>query len=133
MSAVVTASLFPDDVGRQHEEDDLQRTVVRFLRVSLPPDACVFHVPNGGLRSKKEAGRMQGLGVLAGVPDLLILWRGRALFVELKAKRGVLSAQQRTMHQLLVYCGCEVLVARSLDAVADWLRSFQMPLRGRVQ
>lgn len=30
----------------------------------------MFHVPNGGLRNKREAGKLKAMGVKAGVPDV---------------------------------------------------------------
>lgn len=49
---------------------------------------ATFHVPNGGYRLGKEAGRMKAQGVKAGVSDLVIRqarggWHG--LYLELKA------------------------------------------------
>lgn len=32
----------------------------------------IFHVPNGGLRSKSEAARLKAMGVLPGVSDLFL-------------------------------------------------------------
>lgn len=130
--STVTASLFPEEAGRAHEEEDLQVTLVAFLQMALPSDAVVFHVPNGGLRSKKAAGRLKAMGTVAGVPDLCVIWRGRVWWIELKSRRGGLNKAQREMVQRLVYCGCEVLVAKSIEAVEQWLRSFQIPLRGRL-
>lgn len=47
----------------------------------------VFHVPNGGARSKVEAGIMQAMGTLAGVADITLLIRGGiTVFIELKIK-----------------------------------------------
>ena len=66
-------------------EDALQRDVARLLDYALPPDAVWFHAPNGGGRSKVEAAIFKGLGVKPGVPDLIILYRGRCLAIELKA------------------------------------------------
>jgi hypothetical protein len=124
-----------DDVRaavRNYPEDNLQRAVVDFLDVALPPDALVFAVPNGGKRHAKEAARMKRLGVKAGIPDLCIIWRGRALFVELKAQRGTISIEQREMHRKIEYCGCPVWVCRTLDAVVGQLANENMPLRALV-
>src|SRR5262249_31671880 len=89
--SIVTASLWPEPPGRQHPEDDVQRGFVRLLRWSLPADAEFYAVPNGGKRHAREAARMVGLGVRAGIPDIALVHQGRALFVEVKAAQGVLS------------------------------------------
>jgi hypothetical protein len=132
VSGVITASLLPDKVRRRHDEDDLQRAAVRYLQVALPADAAFYHPANGGMRSRVAAARLKGLGVMAGVPDLAIVWRGRALFVELKAARGVLSAEQREMHRKLVYCGAEVITCKTLECIETALREIGVPLRGSV-
>lgn len=55
-----------------------------------------FHVPNGGKRSKAQAGIFKAMGVKAGVPDL-VFWGMPACplaFVELKIGDGRLSTSQ---------------------------------------
>lgn len=132
MSGVVTASLLPERVRRRHDEDDLQRAVVKFLRWSLPDNATFFHIPNGGQRHKRAAARLVGLGVRAGMPDLAIIADGRPLFIELKADAGRVSPAQMQMAMKLIYCGAEVLVCRSVEDVEHALSEAGVCLRGRV-
>ena len=133
MSASATLpDLWPARAPRRHPEDDFQRQLVAFLQVALPHDALYLHVPNGGLRSKRQAARLSGLGVRAGCPDLLIVHRGRALFLELKAGRGVVSPAQRNLHRLLVYCGARVATVRSVPEAEAALREACVPLRATV-
>ena len=129
---IVTASLLPAPAARRHDEDDLQRDVCRFLDVALPTGSMYFAVPNGGRRHAREAARMKGLGLRAGIPDLEVIHRGRALFIELKAKRGVMSQAQRDMLRLLGFCGCPVMLCRSVPEVEAALRDAGMPLRASV-
>jgi len=117
---------------RKHLEDDLQRAVMQFLDLALPPDGVAFAVPNGGKRHAREAARMRGMGVKAGIPDIAICLRGRALFIELKAKRGIQSVAQREMQQKLEYCGAVVCLARSVEEVEAALRRWAVPLRARA-
>ena len=130
--SVTTASLLPDPPRRNNAEEVLHRGVVRYLQWALPADATFYHVPNGGLRSKTAAARLVPLGTRAGIPDLAIVWKGRALFIELKAAKGALSAHQRQMIDKLIYCGAEVMCCRSLDGVECALRELGVPLRARV-
>jgi hypothetical protein len=56
-----------------------------------PELALMYHTPNGGHRSKAEAGRFKAEGVKAGVPDIFLpVARGRwhGLYIELKRQRG---------------------------------------------
>jgi hypothetical protein len=116
-------------VKRNNAEEKLQRSVMEFLTVALPPDAVAFAVPNGGLRSPREAARMKGMGVVAGIPDIAIVYRSRAFFIELKGPRGVQSPAQRAMANKLNYCGGNVMLCRSVDEVEAQLRECCIPLR----
>ena len=122
----------PEPAPRRHEEDDLHRSVVQFLRIALPDDAVFYHVPNGGQRHNKAAARLVGLGVRAGVPDLAIVHHGRALFIELKTRTGRLSAAQKQMMQKLIHCGAEVMACRSVRDVEAALRECGVHLRATV-
>ena len=50
------------------------------------PGVFAFHCPNGGKRSKIEASIFKGLGVKAGIPDVLIFYRAQIFGLELKAE-----------------------------------------------
>jgi hypothetical protein len=117
---------------RRHDEETLHRAVWRYLQWALPADACAYHPANGGKRHPKAAARMAGLGVVPGVPDLAIVWQGRAIYIELKAGKGTLSDAQRGMHRKLVYCGAEVITCRSLECVETSLRELGVPLQATV-
>jgi hypothetical protein len=131
-AAVATASLLPEPPRRRHLEADLQRSVHQYLLWALPPDAVHYAVPNGLMRSQKARARAQGEGVVAGVPDIAIVHRGRALFVELKSRRGVISAAQRNMILRLTYAGAAVCCCRSVPEVEAALREACVPLRATV-
>lgn len=56
-----------------------------------PALGLMFHVPNGGKRSKAEAARFKAEGVKPGVPDVCLpVARGGhfGLYIELKRQRG---------------------------------------------
>ncbi|MGO9418036.1 VRR-NUC domain-containing protein [Roseiarcus sp.] len=105
-------------------EARIQAAVVEWIRTAAP-HVLVFHVPNGGLRSKAEAARLKWQGALAGVPDLVIVAPGgKAFFIEVKTEAGRLSADQRTVHDCLVALGAPAAIVRSIDearrAFAAW-------------
>ena len=134
MSVAVTSTLWEKQrAPRQRPESLTQRAVHQYLRWALPPDAVHFSIPNGLMRSKKAGAAAVGEGLLAGVPDLCIVWRGRAFFLELKAPHGVVSAAQRETQRRLIYAGAEVMVCKSAEQVEAALREAGMRLRGSVQ
>lgn len=63
-----------------------------------PELKLMFHVPNGGLRSKSEAARFKRAGVKSGVPDIFLpCARGglHGLFVELKKLTGGRTSKEQ--------------------------------------
>lgn len=62
------------------------------LQAAAHPELdMLYHIPNGGARSKATAGRLKAEGVRAGVPDLCLpVPRGRfhGLYIELKRQHG---------------------------------------------
>jgi hypothetical protein len=72
-------------------------------------------------------------GVRSGMPDVLILFGGRLIFIELKSRSGVLSKVQREVRLRLLKAGAEWWMVRSARAgLAALCRSgviFLRPLR----
>jgi hypothetical protein len=118
-------------------EQQLQISVVQFIERALP-GMLFFHVPNGGGRSKAEAGILKAMGVKAGIPDLvLLLPTSKVAFIELKASRGSLSPAQREMRDELTRRGFLWAEAKSLEQVEDilteWLRPYGWSLNASVK
>ena len=63
---------------RRREEASLQVRLFHDLQTLLPRDAFLFAVPNGGYRNKIEAANLKRQGVIAGVPDFILIYQGRA-------------------------------------------------------
>ena len=117
---------------RKHDEDDMLHTTMQYLKVALPPDAIAHHSPGEGKRSKGAQIALSRSGYCKGWPDIEVIHRGRAYFIELKAARGVVSAAQKETHRRLIYCGAEVMLCRSPEDVERSLRECGVPLRASV-
>jgi hypothetical protein len=110
-------------------EDQIQRAVFQHFAARSAPGVFAFAVPNGGLRSGKrnrkgvpiEAAILKGLGVRAGVPDIVAVKDGRAFFLELKAVGGRLGGKQIMAQSELREAGATVAVAVGLDDALSWL------------
>lgn len=93
-----------------------------------PELALMYHIPNGGSRSKAEAGRFRAEGVKSGVPDICLpVARGEyhGLYIELKRVKGgrVSPAQQRWIAALRDqgYCAC---VCKGWDDAAHVIKAY---------
>jgi hypothetical protein len=105
-------------------EDAIQRAVFQNLKQRSRPGVFAFAVPNGGLRSKREAARMQSLGTIAGVPDICVVVAGEAKFLELKTEKGRLSDKQIATRDRLEAAGAQVAVTYGLDEALEALEGW---------
>lgn len=79
-------------------EQETLFTWARMQEVAHPELELMFHVPNGGKRSKAEAAHLKRQGVKAGVPDIFLpVPRGRynGLWIELKSGRNTATEKQK--------------------------------------
>lgn len=143
-------------------EETLHRACVAYLRAALPKPWIVWHTPNGGGRSKAEAGILKAMGVLAGMPDLFVMGPkqtgiaadgmarhgfmvdAKLVAIEFKAppkplKRGGvskatprLSPAQRARQADLGACGVPYLVIDDMAEMVQALRALGVPLRARA-
>jgi hypothetical protein len=108
-------------------EADLQRAVVQALRFALPKTAIIHHCANevteAGPRGAKRQAILVGMGVHGGFADLMVIYAGRVLFLELKSLKGILSPAQEAFRDAVLAQGFGWTLVRSLDdalgALAD--------------
>jgi len=84
-------------------EDDFQIACIRYMQYMHPKVICI-HTPNGGFRNKREAGKFKRMGVVRGIPDILIFKaKGgyHGLAIELKINNNRVSPEQKKMLQRL--------------------------------
>lgn len=118
---------------RRRPEQELQIAAAQMLQAVLPPSVLWWHTPNGGGRSRAEAGLFRAMGVRAGVPDLVfVLPDGKAAFIELKVQRHTPSPAQDAFMEKALAVGCRVQVCRSLEEVFYTLEGWGLPMRGRL-
>ena len=114
-------------------EAPIQRAIVAYLRAVLPAGAVVHHCANegvrGGSRGRLDQAIRQGLGTVAGFPDLIVAVPGRVAFIEVKAPAGRVSPAQRAMHETLAAMGHPVAVVRSIKDTRAALRAWGVDTR----
>lgn len=94
------------------------------LTPRVPALAWLVHIPNGELRHKATASRLQRMGVQPGMPDLMLYWAaGSHVGLALELKRpgrkrerdgGVSAAQARWLDHLEAQ-GWRAVIAWSAD------------------
>jgi len=99
-------------------EDDLQVQVASFLNVALP-DGCIFHhSPNEGKRHVSYINRLKRFCP----QNTTSSGHNEAIFIELKIKRGRLTANQETMRDLLRNAGFSWGLCKSVEDVYLFLK-----------
>ena len=106
---------------RAHLEQQVQRFVLSHLAWRGVPDLFAFHYPAGGWRSPIEAAIFKSLGVVAGVPDILIVYRGQLYALELKTEAGRVTDIQSDTQAVMKRAGVIVATAHGVDAASHSL------------
>lgn len=112
-------------------EDQIQRAVFQHLKQRGAPDVFAFHVPNGGKRKPIEAAIFKGLGVVAGVPDVIAVRDGHVYGLELKSNDGKMTMAQVDAHAGLRIAGATVATTYGLDEALAKLEQWGL-VRGCV-
>ena len=102
-------------------EYDLHCLVADYLNLVLPPQAFWHHSPLEGKHKVQYRKKQKRLGAKKGFPDILIIWQGRAIFIELKTQKGRLSEAQKECHEKLTLSGALVITCRSLEEVQQFV------------
>lgn len=112
-------------------EAQLHRQVAAFLDVALPASAVWTTFPAGG-GGKVRGAKLKACGLRAGWPDLQVIYAGRFIAIELKAKTGTTSQEQDDCHRQISRAGGEVFLCRSLRDVELSLQCVNVPLRATL-
>lgn len=113
-------------------ESALQISIVSWARRYLPPPPdgpywCAINpVPSKSLTAAMKSKQM---GMKAGIADLLLVLKGRAIFCELKADKGALSNVQKTFAQEAILAGAAHVVIKSRDEFVGFLEMLSVPIR----
>lgn len=112
-------------------EDQEQIAVFRWAaynRGRFPQLDNLFHVPNGGMRTKAEAGIFKQMGVRPGVPDIYLDWPAggfHGLRIELKrTSGGRLSPAQAEWRDRLNAAGYCAVVCKGWEAAVKVIEDY---------
>lgn len=105
-------------------EQQIQIALVQHLRARAVPGLVYFHVPNGGLRSKREAALLKAMGVRAGVSDFIFVHAGKVYALELKAEGGRATEAQMQFLSDIDRAGAFTALPAGLDAALATLEAW---------
>jgi len=115
-------------------ESALHQSVAKILGLEI---AAAGHISKNGvvwysIDIANYNGGAPGLrtsrGVIAGIPDVFILWAGRGFFIELKRPvSGALSDPQQLLIPALMSAGGRVGVASTVEGVLQLLDAWGVP------
>jgi VRR-NUC domain len=111
------SSMFP-----LYEAQHLHIPVVAALRRFISPGWKFFHCPNGEIRSKRDASKLKAMGVLPGVPDLILFppaSKDPTVFLEFKRGSARLTDEQREFAGWARETGNDYHVIRSQEEAFD--------------
>jgi hypothetical protein len=118
--------------GLKPLESDIHKQVATYLDIALPLSSVWSTIGHGGMPlHPRTAARLKAQGLKPGIPDVLIVWKGRAIFIEIKRPGGRLSPAQKAMHERITSAGAVVTTCFSAKDVERYL-SVIMPLRATV-
>lgn len=117
-------------------EQTLQQAVAKFLTVALRPPTLWSAIGHGGGGALRGA-ILKGMGVKAGLPDVLILHPVHGahtvvLGLELKAGKGKPSPAQEDMAHHFHACNAGYVICRSIEDVELALAFVGIPFRAKT-
>lgn len=116
---------------RASPEAQIQRAVFQHIKQRAMPGVFAFHVPNGGYRKPIEAAIMKGMGVRAGVPDVMVIYQGNVYALELKAEGGRPTENQFKAVEDIRNAGGHAVIVEGLDRALRCLETWGI-LRGQA-
>lgn len=112
----------------QRPEQDIQIKFLQYIASAGVSGLFVFHVPNQRKQSLHMGKIMRECGVVAGIPDLMLIHRGHLFGLEIKndKPKGKLSTSQHLTLAALREAGVECAVAYGLQDCIDQLDAWRL-------
>jgi hypothetical protein len=120
-------------------EHSIQRTMTKVLTIEIAPAGKLskFGVVWFSVDHANYAGEVPGVrvgrGMIAGVPDVFFLYRGKCYLLELKSEDGALTEEQKATIAAARLAGVEVAVATTMDQILRALDVWQIPRNRRLK
>ena len=109
-------------------ESQIQKAVIGWASHKKNIRDHLIHIPNGGFRNPREGASLRRQGVKKGVSDLFLALPSNGFhgfWIELKSKRGRVSAEQTDWLDRMKAAGYKTAITRSIEdtiqAIEDYM------------
>jgi hypothetical protein len=109
-------------------EDRCQIQVCQYATLQYK-GIMVHHSPNSGKRSKFEQYRLKILGVSSGYPDLVLVYKGLKIALELKVGKNKATEKQEKWIEALNKAGIPAKVCVGFDQSKEFIDKHFKPLK----
>ena len=113
---------------KRRQEFDAQTRLAELLATHLP-DTVFWSGVESKPRSRLGGFLQRRRGIKAGLPDVLVVANGPAIFIELKSRRRVTSKAQREIRAQLLAAGAAWFLARTPRAALAALALANVPFK----
>ena len=121
----------------QHLEGEIQSAFAQWCKLCLADDVLWFSIPNEGARPFTQTAALLRMGMRKGASDFLIIYEGRAHFIEFKGPKGNIRPDQRRFLVDVESAGAQIAICRSSEAAIGQVEAWGIPhkdkSRGRPQ
>ena len=98
-------------------------SVAAQLEFRALPGLVWTHLPFGEARSERTGSRLKRMGTKKGQPDFLLLWKGRAIGLELKTEKGRMTPEQVQAREEWTTAGAVYFCAKGFRAAIEFLET----------
>lgn len=99
----------------EKSEDRIQEDLVQYLWNNYPETRGLFCYNLNNSKNKIDGYRNKLKGLIDGRSDMVLYWKSKAYFFELKTKIGRQSEAQKNWQKIVESHGFEYYIIRSLD------------------
>lgn len=101
--------------NKKMSEDRIQQECFLWFHNTYPQyRGLLFHPANGGSRNSREGAKFKSMGVVAGVADLLFIFKNTIWAIELKTETGTQSQKQKEWEDAIWVQGIDYCIVRNL-------------------
>jgi hypothetical protein len=120
-------------------EHPLQAQIAKLLTIEIGPPGkvskagvCWFSIDHANYAGEVPGVRI-GRGIIAGIPDCFVLYRGRTHYIEIKTINGELSDEQKSVASAVSVAGGRVGIATCAEHVLLCLDEWHIPRHRRTR